>query len=282
MTIRRIVSLTAALSFVLMVLTSIVLFIVPQGRVAYWADWRLGGLSKTDWGNIHINLGFLFLVALALHMYYNWKAILLYLKDKTKKIKIFTAEFNVALLITAAVVGGTYAGLPPFAGIQALNDQLKAAAAVAYGEPPYGHAELSSLKTFAQKTGLDLETSLVLLREAGYGVEDSAATLQSIATRYRVPPQRLYEVIKPAVQRSAASPSPPGLLPASPPPGTGNLTLAEFCAQFGLNSARVLSELSGKGIAASDDATLKTIATRNGTRPTDLYEMLKTIAAETD
>jgi hypothetical protein len=25
--------------------------------VAYWADWRLWGLTKTDCGNIHINLG---------------------------------------------------------------------------------------------------------------------------------------------------------------------------------------------------------------------------------
>ena len=51
MKMRKITSLTAALSFLLMVLTSIILYIVPQGRVAYWADWRLWGLSKTDWGN---------------------------------------------------------------------------------------------------------------------------------------------------------------------------------------------------------------------------------------
>jgi len=49
------------LAFIGMAVTSLILFIVPQGRVAYWADWRLLGLSKTDWGNIHINLGLLFL-----------------------------------------------------------------------------------------------------------------------------------------------------------------------------------------------------------------------------
>jgi len=36
--IRRITSLTASLAFILMLLTSIILYIVPQGRVAYWAD----------------------------------------------------------------------------------------------------------------------------------------------------------------------------------------------------------------------------------------------------
>jgi len=70
-----------------MLLTSVILFITPQGRVAYWADWRLWGLTKTDWGNIHINLGLLFLIALSVHIYYNWKPLISYLKNKAKQIK---------------------------------------------------------------------------------------------------------------------------------------------------------------------------------------------------
>ena len=56
-----------------MLLISVILYIVPQGRVAYWADWRLWGLIKSHWGNIHINLVLLFLIAVSLHIYYNWK-----------------------------------------------------------------------------------------------------------------------------------------------------------------------------------------------------------------
>ncbi|MGD8661539.1 MAG: DUF4405 domain-containing protein [Desulfobacterales bacterium] len=41
MNIRRITSLTALLSFVLLTITVVVLYIVPQGRVAYRADWHL-------------------------------------------------------------------------------------------------------------------------------------------------------------------------------------------------------------------------------------------------
>lgn len=51
---RKITSLTAFLSFFMMLLTSVVLYLTPQGRVAYWADWRLLGLSKEQWGAIHI------------------------------------------------------------------------------------------------------------------------------------------------------------------------------------------------------------------------------------
>jgi len=84
--IRRITSLTASVAFLLMLLTSIILYIVPQGRVAYWADWRLWGLTKTDWANIHMNMGLLFLIALSLHIYYNWKPLISYLKNTEYEI----------------------------------------------------------------------------------------------------------------------------------------------------------------------------------------------------
>lgn len=66
-----------------MTFTSVILYIVPHGRIAYWSDWHLFGLSKEEWGRIHNNLGVLFLLSLFLNLYYNWKPILFYLKNKT-------------------------------------------------------------------------------------------------------------------------------------------------------------------------------------------------------
>lgn len=277
MKIRKITSLTAGLAFIVMLVTSIILYIVPQGRVAYWADWKLWGLTKTDWGNIHINLGLLFLIALFLHIYYNWKPLINYLKDKSKTIKVFTPEFNAAIIITVAFVIGTYSMLPPFNWVMALNDHFKDSGAVKYGEPPYGHAELSSLKTFAKKLNLDLAKSMDLLKEAGYSVDDSTTTLQAIGKQYHVPPQLIYETIKPASIDSDQGSKRKITLPDSPPPGTGNLTLADFCAQFNLSSKMIIRELKGQGILASADLTLKEIASQNQTSPIDLFEIIKTI-----
>ena len=99
MQLRRLVSLTALLTFLLLVLTGVVLYIVPQGRVAYWSGWTLWGLSKTQWTSFHINLALLFLIAGALHVYYNWKAITTYLRDRLKRMVVLTREFVLALLI---------------------------------------------------------------------------------------------------------------------------------------------------------------------------------------
>ena len=277
MRIRRITSLTAGLAFIVMLVTSIILYIVPQGRVAYWADWKLWGLTKTDWGNIHINLGLLFLIALFLHIYYNWKPLITYLKEKSKKIKVFTPEFNAALIIMVAFVLGTYLMVPPFSWVMALNDHFKDSGGVKYGEPPYGHAELSSLKTFAKKLNLDLEKSMELLIEAGYPVDDSTATLQAIGKHYNVPPQLIYDIIRPASIVSGQKSEGNITLPESPPPGTGNFTLADFCAQYNLSIKKVIRELKGHGISASSDLTLKEIASQNQTSPIDLFETIKTI-----
>lgn len=277
MKIRRITSLTASLAFLMMVLTSIILYVVPQGRVANWADWRLWGLSKTDWGNIHINMGLLFLIALFLHIYYNWKPLISYLKNKARQIKVITPEFNIALAITVALIVGTHFVVPPFSWMLSLNARFKDAGAEKYGEPPYGHAELSSLKTFARKMNLDLAKSMELLDKAGYTAEDVDMTLETIGRRYHIPPQRIYETIKPAAINTAKQSEGETRLPETPQPGTGNLTLADFCSQFNLNMKWVVRELKNLGIEASEELTFKDIATQNKTSPSDVYEHIKKI-----
>ena len=198
MKIRTIASLTAALSFLLMVLTGIILYIVPHGRVAYWVDWRLWGLSKSDWGNIHINFGLLFLTALSLHIYYNWKPLVSYLRGKSKQIRVFTPEFNVAIVVTIGFAVGTCFLVPPFSWVMTLNDYIKEAGVEKYGEPPYGHAEQSSLKTFCRKMNLDIAKSTELLNQAGYSVEKGDITLEEIGRRFKTSPLQIFEIIKPA------------------------------------------------------------------------------------
>ena len=276
MKLRKITSLTAGLTFLVILLTSVILYIVPQGRIAYWSDWRLWGLTKEEWGNIHINTGILFLLSLGLHIYYNWSAILSYLKTRARKMKIFTREFNAALVLTLVCVLGTYFEMPPFSGILAVSQSIKDRAAEKYGEPPYGHAELSSLKTFAQKTGIDLALGMEKIRAAGFRVRDENQTLADIARENQVPPQEIYLAMKP--EKSEARVVKAGnavLLPDSPPPGTGNMTLADVSAQYNLNIKTLIRDLSGAGIQAGESLTLKKIAETNQTGPMDIYELIR-------
>jgi hypothetical protein len=270
MKLRKITSLTALLSFVFMVITSIMLYIVPQGRVAYWSDWTLLGLDKTQWADIHINMGLLFLLSIGLHIYYNWKAILAYLKDKARQVRIFTPDFNAAFGLTLAILVGTLLAVPPFNWPLVFNAHLKDVGALKYGEPPYGHAELSRLDHFVRKTGLALPAAVAALREAGIRFDSEQATLQAIARQNRRSPQDLFRIMQ------AASASVPAQgLPADPPPGTGKKTLAALCQDYALSVAGITEALQGTGLQVSPELTLKEIGVNNGISPMAVYDAIR-------
>lgn len=268
---RKIISLTALLSFLLTIITSFVLFIAPPGRIAYWADWHLWGLNKTQWGNLHINLGTLFLIALCLHAYYNWKPITAYL-SKARKLVVLTKECCIAAAVTLLVGLGTYFAIPPFSSFLAVSEHLKDVSAREYGEPPYGHAELSSLATLATKAGLTPEQALDSLQQAGFPAQSASLTLLEISRLHNVSPQRLYNAFAPAAPSQ-------GFLPQSPPPGTGTLPLADLCARHDLVIPVILRGLESKGIKARSDMTLKQIGEANGRSPQEIYDIVREAAA---
>lgn len=278
MNIRKITSMTMFVSFILLVLTSIILYIVPHGRVAYWADWHLWGLTKTEWGNLHINLGFLFLFAGFLHMFYNWAPIKAYMKNKAREMKVFTPSFNVALLLSLVVGVGTYLEIPPMSTVISLGDSIKDAASRKYGEPPYGHAELSSVKLFSKKQNLDLDKAMELLKKADIQFNDSQETVQTIAKRNKMSPQEIYEIIKPAAKVKKEGEK--VMFPETPMSGFGNKTLGALCSEYDLMYQVVRQSLAKKGVTADAEMTIKEIAAANDKNPMELFEALHGIAAE--
>ncbi len=271
---RKAISLTALWAFVLLILTSIILYIVPAGRVAYWADWRLWGLTKTQWGELHINLGVLLLAAVGLHIYLNWKPILSYMKTKTRQLRIFTRDFNVAMAVALAVMSGTYLGLPPFSTVIAVSNAIKDAAAEKYGEPPYGHAELATLKTFSARMGWNLNESLQRLKKNGYPADDPQMTLLDVAVKQGVAPQQVFLAMRPVESQSARQQI---KLPHVPPPGIGRQTLADICQTYDFNISNLIRALSAEKVNATAEQSIKEIADQHKIAPQDLYGRIKRI-----
>lgn len=279
MNIRKITSMTMLLSLVVLILNSIILYVVPEGRVAYWADWKFFGLTKGDWSAQHTTVGFLFLFAGLLHIYFNWKPIVAYMKNKARQVKIFTGSFNVALVLTGIFVIGTYFNIPPMSTILVFSETMKNNASETYGEPPYGHAESSSLKMFAKRESLDLEKSVELLKDAGMTITGPEDTLKLIATVNNKAPQQIYEIIKPAKLSAEAEPGPAALrFPDAPESGWGKKKLSEACDEYGLDLDKALKGLSSKGVVAEADMQIKEIAAANDMDPMGIFEALHEIA----
>jgi hypothetical protein len=263
MNLRKITSLTMLISFILLVLTSVILYIVPHGRVAYWADWHMWGLTKTQWANLHINLGFLFLLAGILHIFYNWKPIIVYMKNRSRELKIFTPSFTLSLILPLVVGVGTLLNVPPMSTVINFGESIKDAAAEKYGEPPYGHAELSSLKLFARQTNTDLEQAKMLLKEAGIQFDNDQQTILTISQLNNVAPKKIGEIIKPAAKQVAEGTP----FPDAPPTGFGRQTLAAICSQYNLTIPVIIRALAQQGIKAAPEQTIKEIAAANNMDP---------------
>lgn len=287
MNMRKITSMTMLVSLLLLLINSVVLYIVPEGRVAYWADWHLVGLSKTEWGDQHITVGVLFLVASVLHIYFNWAPIVAYMKNKAREIKVFTGSFNVAVLITVLVAVGTYYQIPPMSTILTLGETFKHNGSIKYGEPPYGHAELSSIKLFSKKEGLDAEKAVALMREAGLQVEGDKDTIKKIANNNKLTPQQVYEIIKPAKKEVAPAAATVAALetlattfPDHPRPGFGKKSLDEACVELGLDKQMIVSGLNGMGITCDSSMTIKDIGSENGQEPMEIFEAIRSLVVK--
>ncbi len=268
---RKITSMTMLVSLVLLILNSIILYVVPEGRVAYWADWRFLGLTKTEWGNQHVTIGFLFLLAGLLHLYYNWAAVKSYMKNKVKQIKVFTLPFNIGLLLTVLVTVMTYFQLPPVSLVIDLGDYFKETGAEKYGEPPYGHAELSSLKMLCQKESIDLDKALVLLEQQGVQVAGGEQTILAVAQDNGLTPQQVYRIMLPARKTAGEGVS---TFPDTPMPGFGRKTLDQLCAEFTLDCPALVTSLQANGLKIETGKTIHELAADNGLEPMQLFEAL--------
>lgn len=272
---RKTVSLILLFSGIVELVTIGVLYVLPSGRVAYWTDYRLMGLDKTQWSNIHLTVGVLLLAASCFHLYYNWKPILSYLKSSKKRIQNISTESGIAFLFTLVVVGGTLLELPPMVYVIRFSEHITTSANQKYGEPPYGHAELSSLNLFAKKMNMDSSRAISLLRENDLDVQNGNETLLAIARNNQSTPQIIYEIIKPAIRDSTTT-----SFPDSPYPGFGNTTIYEICKKYSLPVSLVLEALDDSKHSIRADATVKEAARQLQSSPMQLFERIKDVAAQ--
>ena len=277
MSFRKIVSLTTLLSFLLMCYTGLIIIIVPEGRVAYWSDWSLLGLNKEQYGQIHTTSSLLFLIVSVLHIYLNWKAIMLYLKNKTKNFVLFTPNFIVSLAIVLLIYFGTYYKTSPFIDLFTWQSDVDDYWAETYGEPPYGHAELSPLSVFAKKIEIDLKKAEEILKKNNIVYKNSSETILQIAKNNKKTPQDIYMLIKDAtnktenlVENDKASSERP-----TEGSGLGKKTIKLVIEKYHLNESKVYSYLQNENIKFTPESTMSEISTQKGVAPMELYELLE-------
>ncbi|KUG28255.1 hypothetical protein ASZ90_001889 [hydrocarbon metagenome] len=288
--LRKIVTLTLVLTFFCLFLTSVFLYLSPYARVAAWADWTIFGLNRDRLIDVHVTMGFFLLLLGALHLILDWRTILESLRGEGGEIEGLNRPLLAAFGLTLFVFAGTLLGLPPMAQLLGASVAIKDSLSETYGEPPYGHAELTPLDEFCRRFGIDLERAKAALAHKNIRLTATDQTLKDIARDNGLAPGGVYEALKHAweASRTVTVPStsapaqipPPRIqtsvvLPADPPPGLGKRRLSDICEEYGLDLARMTEKLKAGGIDAPPALTLKEIADKNGLLPIDIYDAMR-------
>lgn len=266
---RAFTSVLMTLGFMLIALSGVMLFLSPPGRVANWTNWTLLGLRKSDWGALHIWFGALFLAMTVVHVVFNWGPLLTYLKNRTTRTLGYRTEWAVAALLCVVVFGGTRAGVPPFSSLLAWNESFKESWERPAERAPIPHAELLSLSALAQKGGVDLAAATARLTAKGLTGFTPETIVREIAEHAKLSAQQVYDIIMTAPK--AAGEHAEGKAGG----GLGWKTLAQFCADEGLDLATARARLTAKGFKIDEAQTLRDLAATTGQKPYELVEMLR-------
>ena len=275
---RSFVAFLVTWSFLLLTITGIVLYVVPHGRVANWTFWTLGGLGKGGWADVHILFGAVFIVAGALHLYFNWKPFKKYLAERVRGHLALKRELFTSLGLTLLLLLGALFAVPPVSWLFDLNHAAKSLWASTPGqEPPYARAEATPLPVLAQRLGLDAQAMRAALADAGIRVDDPNTSLERLARANDTTPAALFALIPEPAPGSAAAQQPldPALI-EDRLVGTsvGGKTLADLAEANGLDLETARARLAASGLEADPDETLKSIAERYSTRPIEIAKVV--------
>lgn len=199
---RGFFSLLLFASFSILLVSGVILYIAPRGRIANWTGWAILRLSKHEWSAVHISLAVLVLIAAGFHLYYNWSVFWSYITCKTQRMLNLKREMALALLLCVITIFGAIYGLPPFGTFMKWNDRIKDYWEKTRVTAPTPHAEEFSIEQLTEEVDMPLDQLIERLEDAGIAVDDPSVKVKDLAAAHGMTPSELFAIIQPTSARS--------------------------------------------------------------------------------
>ncbi|MFH1716738.1 MAG: DUF4405 domain-containing protein [Planctomycetota bacterium] len=259
--LRAFASVLAGLSFVLMAVTGLVLFIAPSCRIARDSSWVVWGHDKDQWIAVHVWLSIAFVTASFIHIYLNWAVLTNYFKTRLHKGLAFRSEWISALAICVVIYAGASYGVAPFSSLMLWKETFKHSETGGQGFRggrawPQGAAgqQIQGLHGYSSS----IEQPLPV------GACDSCDLTAETA-------ECAEESLKSGISACSA-----GSAVSSPQAGgMGRKTLRQFCSDEGIELSWAVSHLKTQGLTVRDTMTMREIADRAGVHPSSLRTVLQ-------
>jgi hypothetical protein len=266
-------------TFLALIVSGVMLFVSPHGRVAHWSNWTLLGLTKEGWQAVHVLMALVFLIGGIFHLLkFNWKVFVHYLVTK-KKGTGHVKEALISAVLFFAVLIGTIIGIPPFSTIIEYEESVKLSWEESEGNPPVPHMEAKTLQEVVGELGLEMNRAGQILESRGWGPVEGRMTLQQLAQANGVSPKDIYEALAPQTvdQAPGGSRSSGRRSSFSGARGMGRMTVGQLSDQLGLDLRTGLREM---GIEASRDESWRVVAERAGISPRELLDEARSRLAD--
>lgn len=254
------------ISFLVISTSGVILYIAPPGRVAYWSEWTLFGVTKEKWQAVHTIFTFLFVAAAALHVYFNWKVLISYLKMKLNERVRRGRELALASGLVIIVIAATLLNLSPISNVMTLGDNLSNGWVAPQDEPPVPHAELLTLEQFADKAGVALPKMMEQITVNGLIADSTTMLVKHLAFKYNLTPQQLYAKMRGGEQLKPVTIAEGG--------GYGRKTVAQVAGQLSVPVPEALSRLRQNAVSAEAASVIRDLASEHNLSPIDLVKFI--------
>jgi len=277
---RAFVSLNMMLSFLVLIVSSVILYVMPPGRDAYWSNWTFWGLDKDQWDAVHTVGGFAFLIFGILHLFvFNWKTFWNYVVSKLRRTLNRKTETALAVVLNILLVVVCVADWFPSSTVMNWMTSIKESWVGPRQRAPYGHAELEKLETLAQRTGINLENAVKELAEKGLTI-DPSKTVRSIAEANGRTPSEFFELLTPYMKTAEASPNASAEAAGlgsggGAGGGWGRKTVEDVARESGVELKTALEKLKARGIEAKAGSSLRELSGKAGLTPTEIAAVIR-------
>jgi hypothetical protein len=122
---RALASLLAAIGFAVMLVSGLVLFFAPSGRISRLDEWAFAGLLRHDWLAVHIGFALLFVATGTAHLAFNWRAMRSHLAGQVPRGVRVGKEAVLALVLAALLAAAAIERWPPFDAIFSIHKSAK-------------------------------------------------------------------------------------------------------------------------------------------------------------
>ncbi len=262
---RSFTSLYITISFLVIIVSGLVLYIAPPGRIAKWAYIPIIGFEKHQWQALHIIFTFSFIVASAFHLYFNWSPFISYLKDKLSKRYRLKQELFYASVLTIGLFILVLWDIPPFKNVIEFGESMKNTWSTESDEPPIPHAEELTVEQLAGTLKIEPDQLIQLLKEQGINASPNAI-IKDLAEEYDFSPNELFRKIAPRGQFTGTK--------SHQGKGYGRKTIRQIAQEENITVIIARKRLSAAGIKADSDDTIRSVAGNNDLLPIDIVNII--------